>query len=165
MQQDIEAAMAVRLEKDDEIRGILNTAFLVDKEDQNPAYKAIAIEASEMCGKLINVLLSLRKPGEHRNYSAVLDLTVGLSANPFWLKHAGTLMPLLHTAIQAQADYAFLMADKLAEPLNSADDPILHQTRLSIIEVPIMVCFILGGSELMAAMSLPLKRKLAQYLE
>ena len=93
-----------------------------------------------------------------------MDLMVHLNGNPFWAKHGPVLMPLLHSAMAAQADYATLLLEKGDNPNITKDDEVRAECKLVGLELFVMIAFLLSGPELSTFVSLSLKRQLAPLL-
>jgi len=130
----------------------------------NAAYDSTVEVAVDCALRLYNVLMNVRKPGAGRTHRATMDLAVGLNGNPFWTKYGSALLPILHIALQAQADYAILSVEKDESPNITVYDGIRTESKLIGIELFTMIAFCLGGHELLAIKSLELKKKLSPYL-
>lgn len=158
---NIESAAAALAARDNEMQDVF--LALYGEQDDNEAYKAVLALAVNCATRIFNILRTMRKPGEGTTHRAIMDLMVGLNGNPFWSKHGAGLMPLLHTAGQAQSDYAILRAEKAAAPTITANDAILNESQLVSLEVFVMFAYLLGGHEFMTLRSLEIKRRLAPY--
>lgn len=149
--------------REEELKTIFNEAF--DINDSQPAdYNAVAELAVDCALKLAIVIINIRKPKEGLNYLATVNLTVGLNGNPFWTKNQAGLVPLLISAVQAQADYALLMQEKLENPNSTYNDKLIAQSELMSVELFTRILYLLGGPEYLALKSLALKKRLAPYL-
>lgn len=162
MNDNIAAAASKTTARNEELQQIFMDVYAL--EDANEKYKALQIVAVDCAQRLFNVLLSLRKPDYGLHHRAVLDLAVGLNGNAFWQQHGMVLMPLLHTAIQAQTDYISLAVEKQSNPTTTAHDKLYAESELVGLELFAMIAFLLGGSDLMAIRSLQIKRRLSPYL-
>lgn len=125
---------------------------------------AAKLLAADVGSRLFNVLYAARNPDKGAGYSALMDLMVYLNGNPFWAKHGPVLMPLFHSAMAAQADYATLLLEKEANPNITKDDEIRAQCKYSGLELFPMIAFLLAGPELSVFKSLSIKRRLAPLL-
>lgn len=146
--------------RDDKLTSIFNDVFLA-KTDTNPDYQATAGLAVDCALRLANVVLSARKnEGVLRGY---MDLIVGLNGNPFWGKFSPILIHPLHSAMQAQADYALLRLEKSGDPNSTHSDELISEAKLAGLEIFTMILYCLGGHEMMALKSIELKKRLAAY--
>lgn len=131
----------------------------------NADYHAVS-ELAVDCGlKLLNVLLSARKPNGGGTHKALMDLTVGLGGNSFWRQNSSILLPLLHSALQAQLDYALLRQEAAANPNSTAFTGLISECELVGLEIFPAIGYLLAGYEQMAVKSLTLKKRLMPYLQ
>lgn len=159
---DITQEVTRHAAREEEIRKILMESFLVN-EKSNADYRATG-ELAVDCGiRLFSVLLNLRKPNTGLNHRATMEMLVGLNGNPFWAQKGAWLMPLMHSAAQAQADYALFLLDKSSKPNVTANDELIAQCKFMCLEVFTALLYLLGGYELMAMKSIELKKRLAPY--
>jgi hypothetical protein len=165
----IEAVVTKNAARVDQVRLILLVAYQFKGSKESEAAQANPDDAAKLfaadCGtRLFNVLYSARNPGAGVGYTALMDLMVHLNGNPFWAKHGPVLMPLLHSAMAAQADYATLLLEKGDNPNITKDDEVRAECKLVGLELFVMIAFLLSGPELSTFVSLSLKRQLAPLL-
>lgn len=163
--QDITTTAETQLAIDEEIRAILIKEYgLLDEKNKGGPYEAVGLLAVDVAIRLMNVLRSMRFPDAKLGYRTVLDLTIGLNSNAFWQKNATVLVPLLHIAVQAQADYAFLLLDKATNRQSGMFDKVRIESELVGLELFVMIGYLLGGQELMTNSSIKIKSELEPYL-
>lgn len=144
---------------EEEIRKQLTEAYAV--KENNPDYQTLAAMAVDCGVRIYNILRSARKnTGVLAGY---LDLVVGLNSNLYWQKHGAALLPLLHTALQAQADYGLLMMEKLDNPQATHSDGLITESQMVGIELFVTIAYTLGGQPFMALKSIEIKKRLAPY--
>jgi hypothetical protein len=159
---NIENAVSRNTDREENVRAAL--LELYDSESQNKDYAAMAISAADVGVRLFNIIYAARNPNSGGTLKALLDLTVGLSGNLFWTKYGAGLMPLLHTSLQAQSDYAILALEKANNPTLTAHDDVRAESRLVALEMFVSIAYVLGGMEYMAIKSLEIKKRMAAFL-
>jgi hypothetical protein len=166
LQEEIKADV----QRSEDVRRVLLDAFMFtgaeigEGEHANDPLNATKLMAAEAGTRIFNVLYAVRNPKQGNTYSAMMDLIVNLNNNPFWVRHASNLMPILHTAMAAQADYAALLLEKADKPTITKDDEVRAECRLVGLEVFVMMAYLIDGPELSATTSLQMKRRLAPLL-
>lgn len=159
-----EVPAARALQREEKVRKLLLDAYGYDETKPDNGENGARILAAECGARLFNVLFTVRNPTELTGYSAIMDLTVNLNGNAFWAKHGPVLMPLLHMALSAQADYATLLLEKQQNPTLCKDDELRAECKLVGLELFSMIAFLLSGQILMQQCSLTLKRQLGALL-
>jgi len=165
-----EETVKADLQRSENVRKILLEAFQFTGADigegvnANDGLNATKLIAAEAGARIFNVLHAVRNPKQGNTYGAMMDLIVNLNNNPFWVRHAGNLMPIVHIAMAAQADYAALLLEKEAQPTITKDDEIRAESRLVGLEIFVMMAYLIDGPELSATGSLQMKRRLAPLL-
>lgn len=92
-----------------------------------------------------------------KNYSpeiALLDLTFTLNTNPFWVRNASYLMPLVNASINASLDGSM----QLATPGDSLWDKLRYHHKNMWLELLPAVLYCLSGYKIMREKSLEMKK-------
>lgn len=166
----LQEAVGKAMQREEKVRQILLEAYGYDKNkhEGKPSTETqdmgIKLLAADVGTRLFNVLFAVRNPNAQAGYTAIMDLTVNLNNNAFWVKNGPVLMPLLHMALAAQADYATLAVEKASDPNITKDDEVRAESKLVGLELFSMIAFLVGGQAMMQAVGLKLKRKLAPLI-
>lgn len=88
--------------------------FLMPKteEEKKDAIKmANCTAAVEVLCSLYNIFSAMRTGGQNSAFNLVTDLVISLNTNPFWVRNAGSLMPLMIAAVNASNDARELLIE------------------------------------------------------
>jgi len=158
---DIERVVNQNAALEDKVKAVFLELYSIEG---NAGDSAVSLLAVELATCIFNVLTNVRKPTAGLNLKATMALTVGLNDNKLWVTNAGRFMPLLHMALNAQADFALLQLEKEAQPNTTIYDKLRHESELVGLEIFVMLYFVIHGSDKTIANSLQVKKKLLPYL-
>lgn len=88
----------------------------------------------------------------------MIDFTVGLNSNPFWLKHSGYIMPVFSTGVSAWMDSMAYLDAKTPE-----DRVAFIATRNAMTEVAMAVLFCDQGAKGVREKGTDLRRVMLQH--
>lgn len=131
--------------------------FLVPKEGseeaKDNARMATAYYAVEVVCSIFNVFASLRSPNSLNTFMAVSDLTISLNTNPFWVRNAGHLTPLLIAAVNAANDAREI--DAVQEPRWKS---LKEQCENNWLDILPTIVFLTHGQAIMRITSVEMKK-------
>lgn len=137
--------------------------FFIPKEDSKEAKDmermAAASYAIEVVVSLVNIFSALRSPGQANTFLAISDLTITLNTNPFWVRNAGHLTPLLIAAVNAAED-----ARELSVSAEPAWQSLETQSRNMWLEILPTLLFLCHGTAMMRLRSTEIKKTFAGLL-
>lgn len=167
---DLGQTVAEALEKtastNDRLKSIFTKYFEAESKEQadNAGHMAYALAAVDVAMKLANIVIAIRDPKSNRTYSAVCDLTYGLSTNIFWQRNNAVLTPLLHSMLNSHRDMVELLTIRSTRDNGQQYDALIAAGRAAVLDIfPVMAYFV-GGPELMQRVSLPMKFDLLPIL-
>ena len=166
IEEAIKAAASKTVSLDEALRNIFIERFglqVTEGEVTNAGFMAYGMLAVDTATRIANIFLSLQSAQKVRSYSAICDLSFGLTNNDFWNKNAVFLMPVITMALNAHRDGVELLAERQQRNEYSSRDALVAACRAMPLEVFVMVAYCLGGPALMASASLGLKNDLAPY--
>lgn len=151
--------------EDDAITAILHKYLEIDarKEQADNGYVAWAMQGLSAGVTLANLFISVNRPNSGRGYAAITDLAYVLNHNEFWGRNSNFLMPIVIVALNAHKDYIALVAETDNMQEYGMYDRVMSGSELTQLEVFVAILFLVGGPELMAKYSTPLKLELAPY--
>lgn len=132
-------------------------------QSQEPGYIAYALMAVDVSVRLANMFLAIKNPESRRTYRMACDLTYELATNEFWKRNATAITPTLHVCLNTYRDGATLLMERQERDEYSSMDALISASRAAPLELFPVIAYLVGGPELMASASLPLKRDLAPY--
>lgn len=137
--------------------------YLVPKEgseeSKDARRMANGMAASELIVSLYGIFQGLRNPSENAMYALLNDLTMSLNVNPFWVQHAGSLMPLLIAAVNAANDSRQLKLEN-----ESRWKELEAQDRCLWIEILPYIVFLVHGYGAMRAVSADIKKTFLGFM-
>lgn len=145
---------------DTRLREIFETHFKLGPE-QPSDYMAYGMLAVDIAIRLANVFISIKK--DKGVYRVACDLTYQMNTNMFWQKNASVLLPVMHVCLNTFSDGMQLIAERLTAAEYASGDILISASRAAPLEIFPIIAYLLGGPELMASASLPMKRDLAPY--
>lgn len=150
---------------DEDLRNIFSKHFELnsEKHNDNPGYKAYALNAVEVGVALANLIISVNKPDSCRGFRAISDLVYGLNANDFWVKNAPVLVPSLTVILNSHRDYLDMQMRRNELQEYAVYDKLMTGAQCMVLEVFSILLYLVGGPLLMNVASLPLKLDLAPY--
>ena len=160
----VEATKPNRKE-DESIEKILTKYLDIEQniKDENAGYVAWATSALSAGITLANLFIAVNRPGSNRGYAAITDLAYVLNHNEFWARNSNFLMPIVIVALNAHKDYVSLLAETDDKKEYGMYDRVMRGSELTQLEVFVAILFLVGGPDLMAKYSTPLKLDLAPY--
>jgi len=171
-QSQIRQAVSKHMETDSMFRDIFKKHFGIsapmdpasNAKQDNPGYRAYALEAVEAGVALANIVLSIKKPDSGRGFRAVSDLTYTLNGNEFWVKNAPVLVPILSIVLNSHRDYADMAARRIELSDYAVYDKMISASDGAALEIFAMLLYLVGGPELMTMQSLAMKMDLAPFM-
>jgi hypothetical protein len=124
-----------------------------------PRKQAEAALAVELVCSLVNMFGVMAGLKNYSGESAIADLTFALNTNPFWIKNAAFLMPILSIAVNAFQDNTRLKASP--SPLW---EKLQYHNASVWLEILPAVLFCLKGAPAMREKSLEMKQAFDKYL-
>lgn len=124
-----------------------------------PRKQAEAVLAVELVCSLVNMFGVMAGLRNYSGESAIADLTFTLNTNPFWVKNASYLMPVLGAAVNAFQDNVQLKANPspLWDKLQYHNDSVWLETLPAVL-------FCLKGASAMREKSLEMKQAFDKFL-
>jgi hypothetical protein len=165
-QTNLREVVGKQIEIDGVLRALFAKHFATDTEENkdNPGYRAYAGYAIEVGVALMNLVISIKKPGSSRGFRAVSDLVYTLNANEFWVKNAQVLVPILTIVLNSHRDYVDMAIRKNELQDYAIYDKMMCSADGASLELFSILLYLVGGPSLMNMNSLPLKMDLAPYL-
>lgn len=160
------AEAATQLEIDERLRTIFMEQYDVLNEKRDPGYKAWATYGVEVAMCLANAFLLLRDsktPG--RAFKVVCDLTYEMNTNPFWVKNAGIILPVVHMALNAHRDHLLLTVDRQERDQYALHDGLMYAAMYAPLEVFATIAYCIDGPALQTGVSATLKLALQPYFK
>lgn len=149
-------AMHDMIAADKKVRDLASN-YLIPKEGSEAAKDAQKMAegfaATDLVVSLFRIFQGLQNPAENSMYQMLSDLTFGLNTNPFWVRHAGTLMPLFIAAVNAAND-----ARQLRINPEERWKGLEHQSRCLWVELIPAIIFLVHGYGAMQLASLEIKK-------
>jgi hypothetical protein len=124
-----------------------------------PRKQAEAALAVELVCSLVNMFGVMAGLKNYSGELAIADLTFTLNTNPFWVKNAAYLMPILGTAVNAFQDNTQLKANP--SPLW---EKLQYHNASVWLEILPAVLFCLKGAAAMREKSLEMKQAFDKFL-
>lgn len=124
-----------------------------------PRKQAEAALAVELVCSLVNMFGVMAGLKNYSGESAIADLTFTLNTNPFWIKNAAFLMPILSVAVNAFQDNTRLKANP--SPLW---EKLQYHNASVWLEILPAVLFCLKGAAAMHEKSLEMKQAFDKFL-
>ena len=167
--QDFSALIQETVRKNGSVDDALREIFIKHYKaeptttQQEPGYMAYALMAVDVSLRLANMFLAIKNPESKRTYRMACDLTFELATNEFWKRNATAITPTLHVCLNTYRDGAALLMERQERDEYSSMDALISASRAAPLELFPVIAYLVGGPELMASASLPLKRDLAPY--
>jgi hypothetical protein len=158
-------ALAPMTREDAAIQNIFIKYFELDTEEnkKDAGYLAWGNMGLHVAVVLANVILAAKRGMAGRNFRALCDLTFKLSGNDFWLKSSAFLMPLLIVSLNAVKDNVVMQEDAKTLSQFATYDILIRGTEMVPLEIFTGILYLIGGDEIMARLSTPMKLELAPY--
>jgi len=121
---------------------------------------AESLAALDVFMSLVNVSGTMIGSGNYSSITAIADLTFTLNTNPFWIKHAAYLVPVLNVVINAFMD-ANAMALEAKEPIW---EKLQYHNRNCWLELLPAIVLCLKGHLVMRKYSLEMKKTFEPFL-
>lgn len=145
--------------QDEQLKSIFEKHFNLYHESNvnNPGYQAYAGFAVDVCIRLANIIIAIKKPESNRSFRALSDLTFVLSGNEFWQRNSQVLMPMVMAIMSSHRDYVAMIVERSEMSEYAMYDKLLSGADTMPLEIFSVVAFLAGGPELMVSCSLPMK--------
>lgn len=165
--QEMDNILTMRVQAVADVRALAQHYFIpappADSKSQEgleyPRKQAEAALAVELVCSLVNMFGVMAGIKNYSGESAIADLTFTLNTNPFWVKNAAYLMPILGVAVNAFQDNTQLKTNP--SPLWEK----LHYHNASVwLEILPAVMFCLKGASAMREKSLEMKQAFDKFL-
>lgn len=124
-----------------------------DEERKDPLRMANCTAAVEVICAIFNIFFSLRTGTVNGAFTLTNDLVIGLNTNPFWVRNAGAIMPLMIAAVNAAND-----ARELKTANESHWTGLQQQSENMWLEILPTVAFLCSGYGHMRLISVEMKK-------
>lgn len=165
--QELDNLFTMRVQTVKDVRALAEYYFTpvkpADPKDpaaaEYPRKLAEAALAVELVCSLVNMFGVMAGLKNYSGESAIADLTFTLNTNPFWVKNAAYLMPILGVAVNAFQDNTQLKANPSA-----LWEKLQYHNASVWLEILPAVLFCLKGAAVMREKSLEVKQAFDKFL-